>query len=262
MEHVNELDLNIENKELFSIKANTLIKKFGARRINLNVFESNDEIKDYIHNFIEERNHIKNIAFSDSVTLYQLNIFDWIKKKYTKDNGYFINQPLKRSKTGQFAVFGDEPPGKMNLPYEVWKAKNDIWYQGLRDSLTSDLLIIGANAITMNGEIVSIDGIGNRVSGMIFGPRHVLCIVGRNKIVSDVDAALDRIHNYSAPMNYLRHNNKHWCNFQELPCIKTGKCVKCNHPESACLNTVIIKGQVKQNQDRIHILLVNQDLGF
>jgi hypothetical protein len=213
-------------------------------------------------NFIKEREHIKNIAFSDSVTLYQLNIFDWIKQNYTKGRGYTINQPLERSKTGQFAVFGEEPPGKMNLPYKVWKPKNDQWYQGLRDSLASDLLIIGANAITMNGEIVSIDGLGNRVSGMIFGPRHVLCIVGRNKIVSDIDAALERIHNYTAPMNYLRHNNKHWCNFQELPCIKIGKCIKCNHPESACLNTVIIRGQVKQNQDRIHILLVNQDLGF
>jgi hypothetical protein len=262
MEHINELDLNKENKTLLDVKANTLIKKFGARRINLNVFENNDEIKNYITNFIKEREHIKNIAFSDSVTLYQLNIFDWIKQTYTKDKSYSINQPLERSRTGQFAVFGEEPPGKMNLPYEVWKPKNDQWYQGLRDSLTSDLLIIGANAITMNGEIVSVDGIGNRVSGMIFGPRHVLCIVGRNKIVSDVDAALERIHNYAAPMNYLRHNNKHWCNFQELPCIKIGKCIKCNHPESACLNTVIIRGQVKQNQDRIHILLVNQDLGF
>jgi hypothetical protein len=185
MEHINELDLNKENKTLLDVKANTLIKKFGARRINLNVFENNDEIKNYITNFIKEREHIKNIAFSDSVTLYQLNIFDWIKQTYTKDKSYSINQPLERSRTGQFAVFGEEPPGKMNLPYEVWKPKNDQWYQGLRDSLTSDLLIIGANAITMNGEIVSVDGIGNRVSGMIFGPRHVLCIVGRNKIVSD-----------------------------------------------------------------------------
>lgn len=262
MKHIDELDLDSENKTLLNVKANTLIRKFGARRINFNVLEDDLEVKKYIAKFISERNHIKSIAFSDSVTLYQLNIFDWIKQNYTNNNGYSIHQPLERSKTGQFAVFGEEPPGRMNLPYDVWKEKNDQWYQGLRDSLTSDLLIIGANAITMNGEIVSIDGIGNRVSGMIFGPQHVLCIVGRNKIVSNLNSALDRIHNYSAPMNYLRHNNKHWCNFQELPCIKIGKCVKCSHPESACLNTVIIRGQVKQNQDRIHILLVNQDLGF
>ncbi len=204
---------------------------------------------------------VKNIAFSDSVSLYQLGIYEWFEEQAIR-NGYEINQPLKRSSTGQFAVFGEEPPGRMNIPYEVWKPKNDKWYQGLRDSLTSDLLVVGANAITMNGEIVSIDGIGNRVSGMIFGPRHVLCIVGRNKIVNDIDSALDRIHNYSAPLNYIRHNNKHSTNFKDMPCLKIGKCMNCSNPESACLNTVIVRGQVKQHQDRIHVLLINEDLGF
>ena len=150
----------------------------------------------------------------------------------------------------------------MNLPYEDWKKKSDKWMEGLRSSLTCDLLVISANAVTLNGEIVSIDGIGNRVSGMIFGPRHVICIVGRNKIVKDVDFALDRIHNHVVPLTYIRHNMKHWSNFQEVPCVKTGRCVNCSHPESACLNTVIVRGQVKQHEDRIHLIVINQDLGF
>ncbi len=176
--------------------------------------------------------------------------------------GYEINQPLERSRTGQYAVYGEEPPGRMNLPYEDWKKKSDKWMEGLRSSLTCDLLVISANAVTLNGEIVSIDGIGNRVSGMIFGPRHVICIVGRNKIVKDVDFALDRIHNHVVPLTYIRHNMKHWSNFQEVPCVKTGRCVNCSHPESACLNTVIVRGQVKQHEDRIHLIVINQDLGF
>ncbi len=261
MEYVDELDFTNEFNTFFNIQGNSLKKKFEARRIKVHLLQNEIDIKALIKKFINERNYINKIAFSDSVTLYQLGLFDWIRETY-KNDGYDINQPLQRSRTGQYAVYGEEPPGRMNLPYEEWKIKNDKWVEGLRSSLMSDLLIISANAITMDGEIVSIDGIGNRVSGMIFGPRHVICIVGRNKIVPDLNAALSRIHNYSAPMNYIRHNNKHWCNFQEVPCLKTGKCHECSHPESACLNTVIIRGQIKQHDDRIHLIVVNQVLGF
>ncbi|MFZ4796164.1 MAG: LUD domain-containing protein [Bacteroidia bacterium] len=260
MEYVNETEFSNEYNAFFNIQGDLLKKKFESRNLKCYLLQNEAEVKDFITNFINERNQIKDIAFSDGVTLYQLGLFDWIKSKYSEN--YSINQPLERSRTGQYTVYGEEPPGRMNLPYDEWKEKSDKWYEGLRSSLTSDLLIISANAITMNGEIVSIDGIGNRVSGMIFGPRHVLCIVGRNKITKDVEAALERIHNYTVPLTYIRHNLKHWCNFQEVPCIKHGKCVKCNHPESACRNTVIVSGQVKQNSDRIHLLVVNQDLGF
>ena len=248
-------------KFFFEIQGNALKNNFDSKNLKTHLFQDGDEVKNYIANFIEERKYIKNIAFSDSVTLYQLGLFDWFRDVYG-GAGYIINQPLQRSRTGQYAVYGEEPPGCMNLPYDEWKEKNDKWYEGLRASLICDLLVISANAITMSGEIVSIDGIGNRVAGMIFGPRHVLCIVGRNKIVKDVDYALERIHNYTVPLTYLRHNLKHWCNFQEVPCVKNGKCTKCNHAESACRNTVIISGQVKQHHDRIHLVVVNQDLGF
>jgi hypothetical protein len=261
MDYVNELDFTNEKRKYFEIQGNVLKKKFESVRINTHLAENGDDVKNFITGFIKEREYIKSIAFSDSVTLYQLDLFDWFRDIY-RGNDYKINQPLERSKTGQYAVYGEEPPGRMNIPYEEWKVKYDKWYQGLRDSLTSDLLVISANAITLNGEIVSIDGIGNRVSGMIFGPLHVLCIVGRNKIVKDVDFALERIHNYTVPLIYIRHNLKHWCNFQEVPCVKNGKCSNCRHPESACRNTVIISGQIKQHQDRIHLVVVNQDLGF
>ncbi len=262
MDYVNETDFTNETNSFFNIQGNTIKKHFETRRINVHLVQNEADVKALITKFIYERNHLRRIAFSDGVTLYQLNIFDWIRQNFKKEDGYDINQPLERSRTGQYAVYGEEPPGRMNLPYDEWKIKSEQWMEGLRASLTSDLLIISANAITMDGEIVSVDGIGNRVSGMIFGPRHVLCIVGRNKIVPDLDAALSRIHNYAAPMNYIRHNQKHWTNFQKVPCLKTGKCSKCSHPESACLNTVVIRGQVKQHQDRIHLVLVNQELGF
>jgi hypothetical protein len=261
MEYVDELDFSKEHKAFFEIQGKVLKKKFGSRNVKIHLLQDSEEVKDLISDFIKEREHIRNIAFSDGVTLYQLGLFDWIKNNY-KSKGYSVNQPLERSRTGHYAVFGEEPPGRMNLPHDKYKVKYDEWYEGLRASLSSDLLIISANAITMEGEIVSIDGIGNRVSGMIFGPLHVLCIVGRNKIVKDVDYALERIHNYTVPLTYLRHNMKHWSNFQDVPCLKHGICTKCNHPESSCRNIVIIRGQVKRHHDRLHLVVVNQDLGF
>jgi hypothetical protein len=261
MTYVDELDFTNELKDLFEIQGAAIKRALEARRIQTHLLNDENEVRDYIRSFIAQRSQIRNIAFSDGVTLYQLDLFNWIKEEFGSA-GFTINQPLERSATGQYAIYGDQPPGRMEIPYEQWKVLYDKWYDNLRASLMSDLLIISANAVTMEGEIISVDGFGNRVSGMIFGPRHVLCIVGRNKIVRDKTSALDRIHNHVVPLTYLRHNLKHWCKFQEVPCLKTGKCVTCSHPESACLNTVVVRGQVKQHQDRLHLLLVNKDLGF
>lgn len=125
----------------------------------------------------------------------------------------------------------------------------------MRETLLTDLFVIGANAITMNGEIVSIDGTGNRVAGMIFGPKKVINIADKNKIVKDLDQALYRIRNITAPLNYIRHINKHHNRFDEIPCVKLRYCVDCSHPRSGCYNTVIVRGAVEINKDRIHLII-------
>ena len=134
----------------------------------------------------------------------------------------------------------------MNIPYEQWKKLDNNFYESLRKSLLVDLMIISANAITMQGEIVSIDGIGNRVSGMIFGPRYVICIVGRNKIVQNLQAAIARIQDYVSPLTYLRHNIKHGADLKDLPCVEKGICAQCRKPDSSCRNIAIIRGQIKK----------------
>ena len=218
-----------------------------------------NEVYNFIDEFVKERPHIHDIAFSDGVTLYQLDLFNWVKKHF-KD--YNVNEPLERSRTGHYIIYGEREKGYKDIPHDEWKELSDQWYENVRKSLLSDLLIISANAITLNGEIVSIDGLGNRVSGMIFGPRHVICVVGRNKISTNVDTALDRIHNYVAPLTYMRHINKHFSNFNECPCVKIGKCANCSHDSSACRNVVIIRGQNNIHRDRIHLVVVDEDLGF
>ncbi len=119
------------------------------------------------------------------------------------------------------------------------------------------------SAITLDGRLVSIDGNGNRVAAMIYGPRKVICVVGVNKIVKDVDEALERIHHYAAPINNKRHYlNNHVPEFIDLPCVKTGTCVDCKHPFRVCNYTMIIEGAMPQHRGRINVVLVGEELGI
>lgn len=159
-------------------------------------------------------------------------------------------------------IFGEQPQGPTHFPEEEYKKKVETIEASARKALTSDLMIISANAVTMNGEIISIDGMGNRVSGMMFGPKHVICIVGRNKIYPNEEVAMAMVRNRTAPLTYIRHMNKHYNRLQDLPCVKKGKCFNCNHDYSACRDFVVVRGQTRGHSDRIHLVLVNQDLGI
>ncbi|MBS3122240.1 lactate utilization protein [Candidatus Woesearchaeota archaeon] len=117
----------------------------------------------------------------------------------------------------------------------------------------ADYFLSSSNAITKDGKIVNRDKTGNRVSSMIYGPEHVIIVVGKNKIVKDYDAAIERIRNVAAPMNAKRLK-------LNTPCVKTGKCMDCLLPESICCSTVIIDKQV--NKERLKIILVDEELGY
>ncbi len=122
-----------------------------------------------------------------------------------------------------------------------------------RQALLADLFITGSNAITEKGQLVNLDMIGNRVAALTFGPRNVIVMVGRNKIVTDLTAAMDRIKKYAAPANVLRLDKQN-------PCAKTGKCQNCNTPDRICNSWVITEKSFPQ--DRIKVILINQDLGL
>ena len=138
----------------------------------------------------------------------------------------------------------------------------DHWKDGLTTEqmqdirirqLTSDIFITGSNAITERGEIVNIDGVGNRVNGITFGPKKVIIIVGYNKIVPDVTSAIDRIKRISAPMNAKRLNFK-------LPCAETGYCHNCNSELRICRVTSILER--KPNASDISIFILNESIGY
>jgi len=122
-----------------------------------------------------------------------------------------------------------------------------------RAALCVDLFIMGTNAITQAGELVNLDMIGNRVGGLIFGPKNVVILVGRNKIVSDLEAAMGRIKNYVAPINTKRLGKK-------TPCAKTSYCEECQSDERIFNAWTIIQKSFPKG--RVKIILINEDLGL
>jgi L-lactate utilization protein LutB len=122
-----------------------------------------------------------------------------------------------------------------------------------RQALLSDIFLTGSNAVTQNGKLVNLDMVGNRVAGIVFGPRHVIITVGVNKIVPDANAAVRRIREVAAPKNALRHDKK-------TPCTKTGRCMDCKSPDRICnVWTITDKSWPK---GRIKVVLIDQELGL
>ena len=117
----------------------------------------------------------------------------------------------------------------------------------------ADFFLTSANAMTEDGEMVNIDGNANRVSAIAQGPKKVLVIVGMNKICSDLDGAMKRARNVAAPINAQRFG-------LNTPCAKTGACMNCKSPDTICCQFLITR--FSRHADRIHVILVNDELGF
>jgi L-lactate utilization protein LutB len=122
-----------------------------------------------------------------------------------------------------------------------------------RRSLLVDLFITGTNAITEMGQLVNLDMIGNRIGGITFGPKHVVILVGRNKIVSDLEDAMYRIKNYVAPINSMRLDMK-------TPCVKTSHCEECKSQDRICNTWTITEKSFPKG--RVKVVLINEDLGL
>ncbi len=112
---------------------------------------------------------------------------------------------------------------------------------------------MSSNALTLDGVLVNVDGYGNRVASLIYGPDHVIMVVGMNKIVGDVDEAYRRIRNMASPPNTIRLS-------KNTPCAKNGKCGDCYSEDCICNQIVITRRS--RDKDRIHVILVGENLGF
>ncbi len=185
-------------------------------------FKNREEAIDYIKKLLK---NYHSIGFGGSMTVLQDLMIDKLAENMGKE---ILNH--------------NRPEFSMEKKLEIRKKQ-----------LTCDLFITSTNAITKDGKIVNIDGVGNRVSAMIFGPKKVLIICGINKVTKDVHSALNRIKEIAAPMNAKRLNAK-------TPCAETGVCVDCKSPGRICRVTVIMDKKPKLSD--IEVLIIGENLGF
>ncbi len=164
------------------------------------------------------------IGSGDSVTLEQLGVFDFIR------NGNYI--------------FYDKHAKNL-----ASIEKREIYIK----NFSADNFITGCNAITSDGKLVNMDGNGSRVAPMIYGPKQVIVVVGKNKIVKDIDEAVKRVRQIAAPLDAKRLN-------KETPCTKLDRCIDCKHPQRICNSFVVIARQF--DCERIKVIIIDEELGY
>lgn len=123
----------------------------------------------------------------------------------------------------------------------------------LRKALLCDTYIMGTNAATEDGQLYNIDGTGNRVAALIFGPKQVIVIVGMNKVEPTLEAAITRARTVASPINMQRFSKK-------TPCAVTGMCADCNSPDSIC--NQMVRTRRCAPAGRIKVILVGENVGF
>lgn len=136
--------------------------------------------------------------------------------------------------------------------YEEGLSEDDI-RDIYRKSFSADAYFTSSNAITEEGELYNVDGRGNRVAAMIYGPDKVIVVVGVNKIVRNLDEAIMRNREWAAPANVKRLDRK-------TPCAEVGYCMDCKSEDRICNEYVTIKRQLDEN--RIHVIIVNKEFGY
>jgi len=206
----------------------TLIKKLSANNIPAIYVPTRSEALEKVMSLIPEGS---TVGFGDSLTLREIGVVDAL----ARGNYTFLNP------------WGPGISAEENIALK-------------KRALTSDVFVTGTNALTLDGKIVNVDGHGNRVAAMLFGPAKVIIVVGINKIVADLQAALDRIRNEAAPLNVSRHPN-----FDPMPpCGETGVCSDCSSAWRICNKTVIIERQYDNDryEPAITVVIVGEKLGL
>lgn len=202
-------------------RINRTIEALKKNNMNGYLAKDKEEIIDIIESIISKGDVV---SCGGSISLFEAGVIEYLR------NGKY--EFLDRYKEG----LSGEDIGKI-----------------YRDSFFADAYFTSSNAITEEGELYNVDGNGNRVAAMLFGPNKVIVVVGVNKIVKDIDEAIKRNREIAAPANAKRLN-------RATPCAKLGYCMDCNSNDRICNEYTIIKRQ--GNKDRIHVIFLNEELGY
>lgn len=207
-------------KEYYRIKAENLIKNFEKRNIEGFYVENSEAAAEKVLELVTEKS---SVSWGGSMTLTEIGVFDKLK-------------------TGDYKLL-DRAAASNSAE------KEEIYHQ----ALSADYYLMSSNAITQAGELVNVDGNGNRLAALIYGPKNVIIVAGMNKVTVDQESAVKRVRNQAAPANSVRLD-------QKTPCAKTGYCNSCQIEDTICCQTVITR---RSRQDgRIKVILVGEELGF
>ena len=207
------------------IKLDDIKKSLEANNFEVLVVENTAEAKKIVLKEIIPKTGAKSVSWGGSMTLIATGLYEELKN----------DKKMKVIDTFDKTISREEN----------WERR--------RQSLLVDLFITGTNAVTESGMLVNLDMIGNRVGGIAFGPKDVIVLVGRNKIVADLEDAMMRIKNFAAPANAIRLGLK-------TPCAKTSYCEECKSKDRICNNWVITEKSFPKG--RIKVVLINEDLGL
>lgn len=203
------------------LKVERTIKNLKKNNIEGFYAKDKSEALDIVKSLINEGD---TVSVGGSMTLFEMGLIDFLR-----EGNY---QFLDRYKEG---LNRDE--------------LQDIY----RETFSANAFFASVNAITEEGTLYNIDGTGNRVAAMIYGPDKVIILAGINKIVKDETEAMNRARDIAAPTNAHRLSRK-------TPCVATGCCMDCESPERICANYVMIKRQM--NPERMKVILIDNTYGY
>jgi len=212
-------------EHFWRLRLNDLKEAFEANNFEVFMAGNSEEAKNIVLNDIIPKINVKTVSWGGSMTFVASGLYHALKNKSGLD------------------VIDTYESGLS--PQEVLERR--------RRSLMVDLFVMGTNAVTESGTLVNLDMIGNRVAALTFGPRHVIVLVGRNKVVEDFEDAMLRIKDYVAPANAARLDKK-------TPCVKTSYCDDCIGPDRICNTWTITEKSYPKG--RVKIVLINETVGL
>lgn len=219
-------------KEVMEKQIDRVIKALEKNNIQGFYAENNCKVSELVKELLNKGD---TVSFGGSETLRQCGIYELLK-------------------SGDYTLL--DRNAQNNTPEDIQRL--------YRESFSADAYLCSSNAITENGELYNVDGLGNRVAAITFGPKSVIVIAGYNKIVSDLNAAIHRVKTLAAPANCLRLNKDTYCSkcghCVAIDMGKTGMTDGCDSPDRICRHFVVTGKQPKIG--RIKVILVGERLGY
>lgn len=208
-------------QQAYKTLANSMIKNFAKRNIEAFYCETKEAATTLAMELMKDA---KTVGMGGTESVKECGLLDAVKASETL---HFIDRSLATTPEERRAVF--------------------------LETMAADYFLMSSNAITVEGELVNIDGNSNRLACLLHGPEHVLIVAGMNKVVDDIDSGIERIGLHAAPPNAARLNTK-------TPCAALGHCGDCHSSDCMCCQIVITRHS--RHNGRIKVILVGEELGF